>query len=110
MRRFVLAGGKTSGAIVEALGVDGLRIGRSIDPGVPWTTSLDENPLALALKSGNFGSVDFFTKAFECLDDVNGRSGMSPEASFARRSLNLASCSPISASPMAAPAISACVG
>ena len=71
VRRFVLAGGETSGAIVEALGVDGLRIGRSIDPGVPWTTSLDENPLALALKSGNFGSVDFFTKAFECLDNVS---------------------------------------
>ncbi|MEM9625518.1 MAG: 3-oxo-tetronate kinase [Pseudomonadota bacterium] len=68
VRRFVLAGGETSGAIVGALGVEGLRIGGSIDPGVPWTASLGEEPLALALKSGNFGSVDFFTKAFACLD------------------------------------------
>lgn len=70
VRRFVLAGGETSGAIVGALGVHGLRIGGSIDPGVPWTTSLGEEPLALALKSGNFGGVDFFTKAFDCLDEV----------------------------------------
>ena len=69
-RRFVLAGGETSGAVVSALGVRGLRIGPTIDPGVPWTTSLDEAPLALALKSGNFGAVDFFTKAFRCLDGV----------------------------------------
>jgi uncharacterized protein YgbK (DUF1537 family) len=67
VRRFVLAGGETSGAIVAALGVHGLRIGPTIDPGVPWTTSLDDEPLALALKSGNFGAVDFFTKAFETL-------------------------------------------
>jgi uncharacterized protein YgbK (DUF1537 family) len=64
VRRFVLAGGETSGAIVNALGVHGLRIGPTIDPGVPWTVSLGEEPLALALKSGNFGGVDFFTKAF----------------------------------------------
>ncbi len=70
VRRFVLAGGETSGAIVSALGIKGLRIGRPIDPGVPWTTSLGEEPLALALKSGNFGSVDFFTKAFACLDNI----------------------------------------
>ncbi len=63
-RRFVLAGGETSGAIVGAFGVRGLRIGRRIDPGVPWTASLDEEPLALALKSGNFGAVDFFSRAF----------------------------------------------
>ena len=44
----------------------GLRIGPPIDPGVPWTTSLGDPPLALALKSGNFGAPDFFIKAFEC--------------------------------------------
>jgi uncharacterized protein YgbK (DUF1537 family) len=60
----VVAGGETSGAVVEALGVHGLRIGRPIDPGVPWTTSLDPEPLALALKSGNFGAKDFFIRAF----------------------------------------------
>ncbi|MGI9500986.1 MAG: 3-oxo-tetronate kinase [Geminicoccaceae bacterium] len=69
-RRFVLAGGETSGAIVSAFGIQGLKIGPTIDPGVPWTTSLDEAPLALALKSGNFGAVDFFTKAFRQLDGL----------------------------------------
>lgn len=70
VRRFVLAGGETSGAVVNALGVRGLRIGPTIDPGVPWTASLDEEPLALALKSGNFGAKDFFTKAFSMLDEI----------------------------------------
>jgi uncharacterized protein YgbK (DUF1537 family) len=66
VRRLVVAGGETSGAVVAALGVRGLRIGPPIDPGVPWTVSLDEPHLALALKSGNFGAPDFFRKAFEC--------------------------------------------
>jgi uncharacterized protein YgbK (DUF1537 family) len=68
VRRLVVAGGETSGAIVQALGVTGLRIGRQIDPGVPWTVSLGEPTLALALKSGNFGREDFFTRAFACLN------------------------------------------
>jgi uncharacterized protein YgbK (DUF1537 family) len=63
VRRLVVAGGETSGAVVNALGVRGLRIGPQIDPGVPWTQSLAEPRLALALKSGNFGAVDFFDKA-----------------------------------------------
>ncbi|MGC1888757.1 MAG: nucleotide-binding domain containing protein, partial [Stellaceae bacterium] len=66
-RRFVIAGGETAGAIVHALGVTGLRIGRQIDPGVPWTISLGEPALALALKSGNFGAPDFFLRAFSVL-------------------------------------------
>jgi 3-dehydrotetronate 4-kinase len=66
VRRLVVAGGETAGAVVGALGVVGLRIGPPIDPGVPWTTSLGDPPLALALKSGNFGAPDFFIKAFEC--------------------------------------------
>ncbi|HZA65565.1 MAG TPA: 3-oxo-tetronate kinase [Geminicoccaceae bacterium] len=66
VRRLVIAGGETAGAVVAALGVEGLRIGPAIDPGVPWTTSLGDPPLALALKSGNFGAPDFFIKAFEC--------------------------------------------
>lgn len=65
VRRFVVAGGETSGAVVQALGVSALRIGPQIDPGVPWTASLGETPLALALKSGNFGSEDFFLRAIE---------------------------------------------
>jgi uncharacterized protein YgbK (DUF1537 family) len=66
-RRLVVAGGETAGAVVQALGVTGLRIGRQIDPGVPWTVSLGEPPLALALKSGNFGAADFFLRAFSVL-------------------------------------------
>lgn len=66
--RLIVAGGETSGAVVQALGIAGLRIGPEIDPGVPWTTTLGENvlgkPLALALKSGNFGTTDFFLKAW----------------------------------------------
>lgn len=67
VRRLVVAGGETAGAVVGALGVRGIRIGPQIDPGVPWTASLDEPALALALKSGNFGSRDFFLKALERL-------------------------------------------
>jgi len=67
VRRLVIAGGETSGAVVSALGVEGLHIGQEIDPGVPWTFSIGEPSLALALKSGNFGTTDFFTKAFEQL-------------------------------------------
>ena len=61
--RLVVAGGETSGAVVQRLGVTSLRIGPEIDPGVPWTYA---NPtgLHLALKSGNFGARDFFLKAF----------------------------------------------
>ncbi len=64
VRRLVVAGGETSGAVVSALGVKGLLIGPEIDPGVPWTFSIGQPSLALALKSGNFGGEDFFSKAF----------------------------------------------
>jgi uncharacterized protein YgbK (DUF1537 family) len=67
--RFIVAGGETSGAVVEALGVRSLRIGPEIAPGVPWTRSVGVPDLALALKSGNFGAPDFFLKAWELLDD-----------------------------------------
>ena len=73
VRRLVVAGGETSGAVVTALGVGGLRVGAEIDPGVPWTASLDDEPIALALKSGNFGSDDFFLKAFKTLAAADGR-------------------------------------
>jgi uncharacterized protein YgbK (DUF1537 family) len=65
--RFIVAGGETSGAVVSALGVTMLEIGPEIDPGVPWTRSLDGPDLALALKSGNFGTPDFFLKAWGLL-------------------------------------------
>jgi len=65
--RLVVAGGETSGAVVSALDVTALRIGPEIDPGVPWTASVGTRPILLALKSGNFGAPDFFTKAFDTL-------------------------------------------
>jgi len=65
--RLVVAGGETSGAVVSALDVTALRIGLEIDPGVPWTASVGAKPILLALKSGNFGAPDFFTKAFDKL-------------------------------------------
>jgi uncharacterized protein YgbK (DUF1537 family) len=66
-RRLVVAGGETSGACVQALGIERLRIGRQIDPGVPWCHAASAGApggLQLALKSGNFGGVDFFARAF----------------------------------------------
>jgi uncharacterized protein YgbK (DUF1537 family) len=67
VRQLVVAGGETSGAVVQALGVQQLRIGPQIDPGVPWcfasATACDAQ-LHLALKSGNFGTRDFFRKSF----------------------------------------------
>ncbi len=71
VRQLIVAGGETSGAVVQALGVHQMRIGPQIDPGVPWTAvqcpASDGDTLHLALKSGNFGSQDFFTKAFHTL-------------------------------------------
>jgi uncharacterized protein YgbK (DUF1537 family) len=68
VRKFVVAGGETSGAVVQALDVRTLRIGAQIDPGVPATATTGAEPLALALKSGNFGTTDFFEKALRHLD------------------------------------------
>ena len=67
VKRLVVAGGETSGAVVNALHIPALRIGPQIDPGVPWTETLGKTKLALALKSGNFGSEDFFIKSFGML-------------------------------------------
>jgi 3-dehydrotetronate 4-kinase len=69
VRQLVVAGGETSGACVQALGIAQMRIGPQIDPGVPWchAPTAGGAPIHLALKSGNFGSDDFFTKAFRML-------------------------------------------
>ena len=67
VRRLVVAGGETSGAVVQALAIEALAIGPQIDPGVPWTTSTGTPQLALALKSGNFGATDFFLKSLAML-------------------------------------------
>ncbi|SAL80105.1 HPr kinase [Caballeronia terrestris] len=68
VRKFVVAGGETSGAVVQALDVRSLRIGPQIDPGIPATQSISAKPLGLALKSGNFGTINFFAKALEALN------------------------------------------
>lgn len=64
--RLIVAGGETSGAVVNGLGVTALEIGPEIDPGVPWTRAVGRD-LVLALKSGNFGASDFFVKAWDRL-------------------------------------------
>ncbi|MDR7380062.1 uncharacterized protein YgbK (DUF1537 family) [Rhodoferax ferrireducens] len=70
VRQLVVAGGETSGAVVQALGITQMVIGPQIEPGVPWTSARSgENTLHLALKSGNFGSPDFFTQAFAQLHE-----------------------------------------
>ena len=58
----VVAGGETAGICVQALDIKQIQIGQQIDPGVPWCYAGEG--LHLALKSGNFGSPDFFSKAF----------------------------------------------
>jgi uncharacterized protein YgbK (DUF1537 family) len=69
VRRLVVAGGETAGTVVTRLGVQSLRIGAEIDPGVPWTYAEGGGPaLLLALKSGNFGARDFFLKSFAMLE------------------------------------------
>jgi uncharacterized protein YgbK (DUF1537 family) len=65
----IVAGGETSGAVLQALGVARLAIGPEIAPGVPWTRSLDHPDLVIAAKSGNFGAEDFFLSAWRTLDD-----------------------------------------
>jgi 3-dehydrotetronate 4-kinase len=72
VRKMVVAGGETSGAVVNALAIKALGIGPEIDPGVPWTsadttTTTGTTEIALALKSGNFGDVDFFQRALDLL-------------------------------------------
>jgi uncharacterized protein YgbK (DUF1537 family) len=72
VRQLVVAGGETSGACVQALGITQMQIGPQIDPGVPWCHAQSDAALQeglhLTLKSGNFGTDDFFTKAFTILE------------------------------------------
>ena len=68
VQQLVVAGGETSGACVQALGIAQLQIGPQIDPGVPWCHAPGDNGCVhITLKSGNFGTEDFFTKAFTVL-------------------------------------------
>ncbi|MFE7274759.1 3-oxo-tetronate kinase [Streptomyces sp. NPDC057623] len=74
VRRLVVAGGETSGAVVQALGITGLRIGPQIDPGVPWCAAVlpGGDTLHITLKSGNFGGPDFFASSLALLDEEAG--------------------------------------
>lgn len=67
IQRLVVGGGETSGAVVSALNLGSLQVGSEIDPGVPALFAQGERPLALALKSGNFGRRDFFSHALNVL-------------------------------------------
>ena len=71
IKNFIIAGGETSGAITKALNIRQLDIGIEIAPGVPWTFSgKRNNQIALSLKSGNFGSEEFFTEALSKLENL----------------------------------------
>jgi len=61
-QRFIVAGGETSGVVAQSLGVTAFHIGPAISPGVPWVRDTQQ-PLSLALKSGNFGDEQFFARA-----------------------------------------------
>lgn len=70
VRRLLIAGGETSGAVVSALGCDTLVIGPQVAPGLPWTAAAAtarRPALTLMLKSGNFGPIDLFTTAWAAL-------------------------------------------
>jgi uncharacterized protein YgbK (DUF1537 family) len=70
VKQLVVAGGETSGAVIKALSIDNMTIGPQIAPGVPWTSAIvDDELVYIALKSGNFGGIDFFTEAFRKLNE-----------------------------------------
>jgi uncharacterized protein YgbK (DUF1537 family) len=67
VERLVIAGGETAGAIIDALGIRAVEVTAILDPGVPAVRAIGGPDLRLALKSGNFGSPDFFPRAIRCL-------------------------------------------
>jgi uncharacterized protein YgbK (DUF1537 family) len=62
-RRIIVAGGETAGAVIQTLGYSGFLVGQAVAPGVPVMTPIEAPDIRMVLKSGNFGEVDFFTKA-----------------------------------------------
>jgi uncharacterized protein YgbK (DUF1537 family) len=74
VRRLVVAGGESSGRVMQHLGVSALRIGPEISPGVAWSFGVTSagHPMVVALKSGNFGDIDMFTSAWKVLDARSG--------------------------------------
>ncbi|HVE21446.1 MAG TPA: 3-oxo-tetronate kinase [Acidocella sp.] len=68
VRRLIVAGGETSGAVVDRLGIRAFSVGPEIAPGVPVLRTVSEDTaMLLALKSGNFGGQDFFRRALEMM-------------------------------------------
>lgn len=67
VERLVIAGGETAGAVIDALGIRAVEVTAILDPGVPALRAIGGPDLRLALKSGNFGSPDFFPRAIRCL-------------------------------------------
>jgi uncharacterized protein YgbK (DUF1537 family) len=68
--QLIIAGGETSGACVQALGITRMQVGMQVAPGVPWCyaqTNVEKRPVHILLKSGNFGAPDIFSHAFTLL-------------------------------------------
>jgi len=72
LRKLIVAGGETAGQVCRGLGVAALEVGGRIDPGVPWCVARGKTDLVVVLKSGGFGSEDFFSKAAGQLDSLSG--------------------------------------
>lgn len=62
-QRFIIAGGDTSAAVCHRLGIKGMTVWKEIQPGLPSCVSISNNPMLFVLKSGSFGTADFFEKA-----------------------------------------------
>lgn len=73
VRRFMIAGGETSGTVVQRLGIERLRVGPYREPGVSRATTEDDAPLALSLKSGKLGPVDMFLNTLESMKNPEKR-------------------------------------
>lgn len=72
LNKLIVAGGETSGHVCRHLELAALEVGKPIDPGVPFCFSMGRYKLAVALKSGNFGSEEFYVKASEILNNFCG--------------------------------------
>lgn len=68
VRRIAVAGGETSGAVIDAIGLRAALVGREISPGVPVLSSLDPPGFTLVPKSGNFGPPEFFRLALDTME------------------------------------------
>jgi uncharacterized protein YgbK (DUF1537 family) len=68
--RLIIAGGETSAAVCARLGINGMRVWKEIQPGLPSCVSLNNPPKMLVLKSGSFGKPDFFERALEHLREA----------------------------------------